>query len=113
MNQREAFEKWAKQMCCTGTREKINFSRVKYDEAELYEDKSVEVAWAAWQAATENQWQSIDTAPLDGTPVLAVVQGFQPTVAEFQNGFWIYYDEQCTSDSEYNPTHWMPLPPAP
>ena len=52
MNQREAFEKWAKQMCCTGTREKINFSRVKYDEAELYEDKSVEVAWAAWQAAT-------------------------------------------------------------
>ena len=61
-----------------------------------------------------SQWQPIDTAPKDGTHILA----YQPgpfdccTVIHWYGGAWSvvvvsYYDV------EWAPTHWMPLPPPP
>lgn len=72
-------------------------------------------------------WQPIETAPRDGTHVLAVVRGdykpgvsFVPTVVEWSDrlGGWVedsdYVCDECGLPSEhFKPTHWMPLPAPP
>lgn len=61
-------------------------------------------------------WQPIETAPKDGTRILI----YDPThyrdpiitIAEYRCGGWLGEDGgvyDCCS-SEYEPTHWMPLP---
>jgi len=60
-------------------------------------------------------WKKIDSAPKDGTKVL----GYDPedngyiSVMYFQprwNEGWISADYDAV---QFNPTHWMPLPPRP
>lgn len=69
-------------------------------------------------------WQSIKTAPKDGTPVLVFsphVPLNNPTnvvVAKFENyrGVWSYCENVLADISgpiEPEPTHWMPLPKPP
>lgn len=59
-----------------------------------------------------SEWQSIDTAPKDGTEVLLFQEG-QRNVARWLDSHvgpvW------CTPDATalYRPTHWMRLPESP
>jgi len=82
------------------------------------------------------EWQPIETAPKDGTPIILfggrVTAGHWeaerwPVSAEyhgstgeylgqFETGECIeawWYSEDGGFDSESQPTHWMPLPPPP
>lgn len=64
-----------------------------------------------------SDWQPIETAPLDGSPVLAVWM-FDPLnneagsetheVVRWFSGYW-----DANGESRPTPTHWMPLPEAP
>lgn len=67
-----------------------------------------------------SEWQPIETAPKDGTTVIA----FRPTDPPHVEGmYWATYDGtdegawHWTYDgdapSSNQPTHWMPLPKAP
>lgn len=64
-------------------------------------------------------WQTIETAPMDGTPILGFADGDMTTVAWFGgtdgvDGYWsLVVSGWNASNSEWNPTHWMPLPDAP
>jgi Protein of unknown function (DUF551) len=66
----------------------------------------------------EMKWQPIETAPKDGTAILALVDGlhentgepFIAAVAWYREGFWLVNEE---GGDTYQPTHWMPLPPPP
>jgi len=82
------------------------------------------LACAAGQAS-KSEWRPIETSPKDGTRILAVIPGFAVSIA------WWFHDAQkwMTADAEdypddeswnytventeYLPTHWMPLPAAP
>lgn len=61
------------------------------------------------------EWQPIETAPKDGTPILCFTpdEQFSPItgidVLWFENGDWLY-NANIVLDP---PTHWMPLPPPP
>lgn len=64
------------------------------------------------------QWQPIETAPKDGTPILGFADGEITTVEWFQIGAIAGYFTLCVCgpwavDGEWNPTHWMPLPNPP
>lgn len=71
----------------------------------------------------EPQWQPIESAPTDGTNILAIVAGnhpmsgqpFIPEVVKWTEDGWWNCMWGCASDNRggYEPTHWMPLPPAP
>lgn len=56
------------------------------------------------------EWQPIETAPKDGTPILVCDKGPYAYVAEwFQHSrTWIGADKMY-----WEPTHWMPLPEPP
>ncbi len=54
------------------------------------------------------QWQPIETAPRDGTPLL-VWDGDVPIIAYWHRAAWRYSPKGYTC----HPTHWMPLPPPP
>ena len=59
----------------------------------------------------ERAWRPIVSAPKDGTPILGYADGVQTTVYWWQpGGYWSLCE--CGShadDSEWSPTHWMPL----
>lgn len=71
-----------------------------------------------------NEWQPIETAPKDGTPILVVCVGnhpdtgkpFVPTVATWDRR-WITCegcDYDCEEwDTSFDPDFWMPLPATP
>lgn len=69
------------------------------------------------QYVTTVQWQSIESAPKDGTHIMLYYGGYQCPMrvghwAGWGGGIW-----RCSSTG-YNilssdPTHWMPLPPGP
>jgi hypothetical protein len=85
----------------------------------------------AGSGAKGDGWQPIETAPKDGTPVLIArveyTEGKSPEVAEVDVGAYLYDAGMNTPDgyepaywywasdngSIEEPTHWMPLPPAP
>lgn len=57
------------------------------------------------------EWQPIETAPKDGTFVLAYRPCdpyFEPMY--FNDGIWHWFDGDSPS---FQPTHWMPLPDPP
>lgn len=76
----------------------------------------------------ENSWQSIETAPRDGTQVLLCravdVDGkpirdeawgiFIQVAAWWEGDGWIVYCSQIQEPRlHFEPTHWMPLPDPP
>ena len=70
---------------------------------------------------SEREWQPIETAPEDGTPVLLFCP--RPGVEPFQiTGYWDLGSDEfgvksawraTTHDPIYPPSHWRPLPPPP
>ena len=76
------------------------------------------VAWLAWsQAASAVQrsaWQSIETAPRDGTKFLAW-DGDELLIAWWcDGGRWISDNlQQYHPGEQEDPTHWQPLPSPP
>ena len=84
-------------------------------------------AAAALEAAREDGWQPIETAPKDGTRVLLWIEWSDvPVVGEFSHGRWQadteHYSVSCgagcyggsvSSDRYMKPTHWRPLPAPP
>lgn len=69
-------------------------------------------------------WQDMSTAPTDGTPILAIVEGTPRIVCWASSSFdepqgWrsvvqIFRGGGCRINNWFNlPTHWMPLPPPP
>ena len=63
-------------------------------------------------------WQPIESAPKDGTRVLAFANDFIETmfwtvsVWVSSGGAWVN-DVNRSDTYEFNPTHWMPLPEPP
>jgi len=64
-----------------------------------------------------NQWQPIETAPMNGTYILVFQKHsdrFSETMiarySQFSECWFIMWDDRAT---EANPTHWMPLPQPP
>lgn len=76
-----------------------------------------------------SEWQPIDTAPKDGTFILAVVKGFVPAVAQWTKDFRAegafeflepgmfaeesHWTEMLEQTDPWRPTHWMHLPEQP
>lgn len=66
-----------------------------------------------------SDWQPIDTAPTDGTSILAWAADWScPAVMsrEFYSGasYWEFREELISdSEGEGFPTHWMPIPVLP
>lgn len=63
------------------------------------------------------EWQPIETAPLDGTVVLTFTPSRNPQIATM---FWAnpgtIQNKWCCEDGSWyvkGPTHWMPLPDPP
>lgn len=70
-------------------------------------------------ALSSLNWQTIDTAPKDGTPILACdANGPRDsdrfTCYWYEMGFWALMrpGSHCVAD-DIEPTHWMPLPERP
>lgn len=71
-------------------------------------------------ALVEQQWQPIETAPKDGTEILARGEHLSVSVVRYEehHSCWAY-TMGCGSDDHavfyafmrVTPTHWMPLPP--
>lgn len=94
-------------------------STAVYSEAEL--EANAKLIVAAVNAYTQSAWQTIDTAPKDGTEILAAhdAEGLVWTdqwMAEWEidgkKGCWRQYEAWQEGLIE-GPTHWMPLPAAP
>lgn len=70
--------------------------------------------------SVEEGWMPIETAPRDGTHILAVVAGhhlgtglpFIPEVVEWLDGVG-WWSEMWGVGGDYHPTHWRPLPAPP
>lgn len=62
-----------------------------------------------------SEWQPIETAPKDGTKVLGWDGGTMTTVEWYElGGYWsLLAVGAWAEDSEWVPTHWMPLPEPP
>lgn len=72
-----------------------------------------------------NEWQPIETAPKDGTPIIIGCNydrmgKQQVTLAWYERGLWtegVYWDDDeeefLISQCEFRASHWMPLPAPP
>ena len=60
------------------------------------------------------EWQKIDTAPKDGTPILIYDTGMMVSI-RWDRSKWNLPDflEMSHAGMEIWPTHWMPLPEPP
>ena len=87
------------------------------EASENYWDVYVDLAQAALDAAFE--WRDISTAPRDGAFVLGVNRHGENQVIRWMEKYhpksrptkWMQWDtpDECS----FEPTHWLPLPPAP
>lgn len=70
------------------------------------------------------KWQTIETAPKDGTHLLATDGAIMTTVHWYEpptwpgipqgRGWWdLVVCGAYAEDGEWHPSHWMPLPPPP
>lgn len=89
--------------------------------AGLLEDATAEIERLRSELA-KHQWRTMESAPRDGTSILAVICGrhpdtghpFIPEVVEFnENGYWDNCMWGDDSTRQYDPTHWQPLPSPP
>ena len=72
-------------------------------------------------------WQPIETAPKDGTAILLAIAGYRACLGQWvdtpRGGKFVAAEMDDFASFEdwgnyieahdYNPTHWMPLPPSP
>jgi hypothetical protein len=68
------------------------------------------------KGALTMEWQPIETAPKDGTPVLGYrdVDGVMATVYWTTWGGWsLVAPGGYAEEDDWEPTHWMPLPDPP
>jgi hypothetical protein len=82
------------------------FGRERYSKME---DCIADVR-AVLSALPETQWQPMETAPKDGTPILGW-SGYSYEVTQ-----WSQAAEQwliCDGEHGFDLTHWMPLPASP
>lgn len=113
MNQRELFEKWFESEMLGND----DWFRRDDEFTDEYYRLDTRSAWHAWQAAIAAQWQQIDSAPKDGTSILAYTAEGQCEVS--WHGCWMQspcystYDGCGSAVLLCEPTHWMPLPPEP
>ena len=66
----------------------------------------------------QHDWQPIDTAPKDGSRILAWEPGHAPYIADFDDYGWLTTEDWAGDGTGYyipvcEPTHWMPLPAPP
>ena len=77
-------------------------------------------AWLAANKTEASQQQLIETAPKDGSEILAFMRG-RWYVSHWENAptgrnatpFWRSYELSIQASRKHQPTHWMPLPEAP
>lgn len=60
-----------------------------------------------------SEWQPIETAPEDGTPILAWSDEGVSYVCWGLNGIWTFFQNHRGDKFHFRPTHWMPLPTPP
>jgi hypothetical protein len=82
--------------------------------------EAVSAALSAARAALVPQWQPIETAPKDGTPILLAPSMYpnrRPVIGAWQQiavGLFCWVDlENGHHNGFWHPTDWMPLPAAP
>ncbi len=80
---------------------------------------------AITEVADEMDWRPIETAPKDGTPIIAIKVGIHPSTGEPFTPAAVQIDgdevrilgdsdeDACSDIFDWGLTHWMPLPPAP
>lgn len=88
--------------------------RGKNGEPNLAIADALEAALSA-QVQDVAGWQPIETAPKDGSEILALwkrsqIQSNGYGVVWFEDGSWREFDYECLVS---DPTHWMPLPSVP
>jgi hypothetical protein len=60
------------------------------------------------------KWEPIDSAPKDGSSILGYADSSFAVVEWYRGGWWSLSEPGAyAEDSEWNPTHWMPLPEPP
>lgn len=67
-----------------------------------------------------SEWQTIDTAPIDGTDILVCVT-YNLSADEWETAMWVDWQIPACNwpifrgriDIPFQPTHWMPLPGSP
>ena len=57
-----------------------------------------------------SEWQPIETAPMDGTPIILLPYG---DVTDLFVSFWMQSDDRWANNEWSKITHWMPLPSPP
>lgn len=65
-----------------------------------------------------NEWQPIETAPTDGTPILCWCRPNHVVICwpkkKYLTGELVWTSDSCEDFGGYEyPTHWMPLPNGP
>lgn len=65
-----------------------------------------------------DEWKPIETAPKDGTSILVGAPEWEPELCSWRNDCWFrgWCAGGLRSDTygpDFDPTHWMPLPPPP
>lgn len=62
-----------------------------------------------------SDWQPIETAPKDGTMILAYEHDGLPIYRDtkWQDGGWLWAEIIDGYDAGWSPSHWMPLPAPP
>lgn len=70
-----------------------------------------------FELVEDHPWQPIDTAPKDGTPILCFIPSYYQGKGGMVVAVWMDFSDRPGWYSEissvHEPTHWMPLPPAP
>lgn len=89
-------------------------SKVFREDCRAQAEIAIAVVRAHDAAAPRNEWKPIETAPKDGTRLLAYEKGCALYEIWWQRNLGDQWDGwQDDWDDEPEPTHWMPLPAPP
>lgn len=84
-----------------------------YDVALQGELQPKDFVQIGWNAALQNQWRPIGSAPKDGSEII-VKNKISTFAASWVDKWWAIYDgREWHSLRGSDPTHWMPIPAAP